>query len=182
MLPPLLDAVRVLWAAEPTLGVVLALADTVDAAVVEQHLAAAGMTVPVVANATYDLIAAADVALVTSGTATLECALLECPMVIAYRLSPLTALLGRVLVRGVEHIGMPNIVAGREVVPELIQGDVTGWRLAAAARELLDDDARRATVVAGLREVRERLGGGGAASRVARLAIDLAERGRRARA
>jgi lipid-A-disaccharide synthase len=65
----------------------------------------------VVEGGTYDLMAAADVALVSSGTATLECALLVCPMVIAYKLSPLTALVARLLVRGVAHIGMPNIVA-----------------------------------------------------------------------
>jgi lipid-A-disaccharide synthase len=178
MLPPLLDAVRVLWARDPSLHFVVALADSVDAAIVERHLAAAGLDLPVVGDATYDLMAAADLALVTSGTATLECALLECPMVIAYRLSPVTALIGRLLIRGVHHIGMPNIIAGREIVPELIQGEVTGWRLATAARALLYDAARRAATVESLRKVRERLGGGGAAGRAADLAIELGGHGR----
>src|SRR5207247_237494 len=83
------------------------------------------------------LIAAADLALVSSGTATLECALLERPMVIVYRLGPLSYGLGRLLVRGVSWIGMPNIVAGREVVPELLQRQATGPRIAAAALPLL---------------------------------------------
>lgn len=173
MLPPLLDAVRVLWADDPRLQFTLALADSIDPRGVRRQLEAAGLELPVLAGATYDLIGAADLALATSGTATLECALLECPMVIAYRLSPLTAALGRLLVRGVRHIGMPNIVAGREIVPELIQREVTGWALAAAARPMLYDAARRAAVVEGLREVRDKLGGGGAAEHVARLALEL---------
>src|SRR5439155_112311 len=102
--------------------------------------------VPVIEGDTYNLIAAADLALVSSGTATLECALLECPMVIVYRVSRLTAFLARLLVRGVRHIGMPNIVAGHEVVPELLQGRATGPGIAAEARAILDSPARRAAL------------------------------------
>jgi lipid-A-disaccharide synthase len=68
---------------------------------------------------------------------------------------------------------MPNIVAGREVVPELLQGDVTGPRIAAAARSILDDPARRAAIQSGLREVRQRLGRGGAADRAAAIAVEM---------
>jgi len=175
MLPPFLDAVRVLWASDPDLQFVIALADSVDPGLVTPHLVAAGLDVPIVAGATYDLMGAADLALVTSGTATLECALLECPMVIAYRLSAVTVALGRLLIRGVRHIGMPNIVAGREVVPELIQGQVTGWSLAAAARPLLYDPDSRTRAIDDLCGVRERLGGGGAAARVAQLAVTLVD-------
>src|SRR6185503_3025532 len=109
---------------------------------VETRLAGAGIPVPVVAGDTYNLVAASDLALVSSGTATLECALLECPMVIVYRVSPVTYVFARMLVRGVRHVGMPNIVAGREVVPELLQGNVTGERITAAARAILDDAGR----------------------------------------
>lgn len=179
MLPPFLDAARVLWASDPRLQFVIALADSLDPALVRPHLAAAGLEIPIVAGATYDLMGAADLALATSGTATLECAILECPMVIAYRLSPITIALGRLLIRGIRHIGMPNIVAGREIVPELIQREVTGWALATAAKPILYDAARRAAVVENLREVRERLGGGGAARQAARLAVELAEQERR---
>jgi len=177
MLPPFLDAARVLWANDPTLQFVIALADSVADETVRPHLEAAGLDIPVVPGATYDLIGAADLALATSGTATLECALLECPMVIAYRLSPLTVALGRLLIRGVRHIGLPNIVAGTEIVPELIQGEVDGWRLAGEAAPLLYDTERRRAALAALQAVRERLGGGGAAVRVAELAIALAGTG-----
>jgi lipid-A-disaccharide synthase len=178
MLPAFLDAAARLSARDPGLQVALLRAHTIPAEQLAPHLALAPVPVQVVADDLYDLIAAADVALVKSGTATLECALLGCPMVIAYRLSPVTAALGRLLVRGVDHIGLPNIVAGRGVVPELIQGEVTGERLADEAWPLLADPARRAAVLAGLREVRARLGAGGAAERAAALAAGMMQ-GRR---
>jgi lipid-A-disaccharide synthase len=118
-------------------------------------------------------MAAADLALVTSGTATLECALVGCPMVVVYRLSPVTYALGRLLIRGVRHIAMPNIIAGREIVPELIQGAATPSAIAAAARDILDDPARRARMVADLGAVRGRLGRGGAAARAADMAVEM---------
>jgi lipid-A-disaccharide synthase len=94
-------------------------------------------------------------------------------MVIVYRLGPLSYGLGRLLVRGVRYIGMPNIVAGREVVPELLQGRATGPGIAAAARPILDDPARHAAVVEFLRDVRRRLGRGGAARRAAAIALEM---------
>ena len=79
-----------------------------------------------------------------SGTATLETALLGCPMVIAYKVSPLTYMLGRMLVTGVDFIGMPNILAGEKIVPELIQGELTARNLVRAAEPLLHDSIRNA--------------------------------------
>jgi len=172
ILPELLGAVRLL-AAEGQHQFVLARASTVAASQIEAHLAHAGVSMPVVGGETYDLMAAADLALVASGTATLECALLETPMVIVYRVSPLTAAIARVLVRGVSHVGMPNIVAGREVVPELLQGKATARGIAAAARALLGDRARLERVVGDLRNVRAQLGGGGAARRAAGIAAEM---------
>jgi lipid-A-disaccharide synthase len=173
MLPVFLAAARRLVARDPRLQVALVRAHTVSPEQLTPHLAAAGLAVQVVGDAPYDLIAAADVALVKSGTSTLECALLECPMVIAYRVSPVTAMVGRMLVRGVTHIGLPNIVAGRMVVPELFQGGVTPEGLADAAWRLLDDAPARHAVLAGLRDVRARLGSGGAAERAAALAAEM---------
>jgi lipid-A-disaccharide synthase len=172
ILPHLLDAVRALQATGDY-QFPLALAHTLDRADVEARTRTAGVPVRVISGDLYNLVAAADMALVTSGTATLECALLECPMVIVYRLSPVTFALGRLLVRGVTHVGMPNIVAEREVVPELLQGGVTGLGIAAAARTILEDPARRGAMQAGLREVRHRLGRGGAADRAAAIAVEM---------
>jgi len=176
LLPRLVAAVRVLGS-NGRYQFPLALAHTVPRELVERQLAGSGVDVRVIGGDTYDLIAAADIALVTSGTATLECALLECPMVIVYRVSPVTWTLGRLLVRGVTHLGMPNIVAGREIVPELLQRRATGEAIAAAARAILDEPGRRATMITDLQEVRRRLGTGGAARRAATIAAEmLAER------
>jgi lipid-A-disaccharide synthase len=94
-------------------------------------------------------------------------------MVIVYRLAPFSYALARLLVRGVRYVGMPNIVAGHEVVPELLQGRATGAHIAAAARSILDDPARHAAIVQDLRDVRRRLGRGGAAGRAAAIALEL---------
>jgi len=172
ILPPLLDAARLLRASHGA-QIALALAQTVSREQVERYLAAAGGMVHVVENDTHNLVAASEVALVASGTATLECALLETPMVIVYRLSPITFGLARLLVRGVRHAGLPNIVAGREVVPELLQSAATGARVADAAAAILNDPGRRAAMVEGLRTVRRQLGDRGAAARVAAIAAEM---------
>jgi lipid-A-disaccharide synthase len=172
MLARLLEAVRLL---DPTgeAQFPLALAHTLSRSEIEARVRAAGVDVPVIAGDTYNLVGAADLALVCSGTATLECALLECPMVIVYRLAGLSYAVARLLVRGVRYVGMPNIVAGREVVPELLQGRATPANIAAAARAILDDPARHAAIVEDLRDVRRRLGRGGAAGRAAAMALEM---------
>jgi lipid-A-disaccharide synthase len=175
LLPPMLAAVRELGS-DSRRQFALALAPTVSRQEVEGRVTAAGLTVPVIAGDTYALMAAADVALVASGTATLECALLECPMVVIYRVARFTYVVARALVRGVSHIAMPNIVAGREIVPELLQGDVSGTAIAAQAHDILEGPGRRAAMVADLRAVRQQLGRGGAATRAADIAAEMLER------
>lgn len=120
----------------------------------------------------YSIIAASELALVASGTATLETALLGCPMVIAYKMSSLSYYVARTLVRGVDFIGMPNILAGRRIAPELIQREVTPGNLVAAAEPLLAEPLHGETAAA-LRAVRERLGAPGAAARVAAMALEM---------
>lgn len=125
---------------------------------------------------TWDLVAAADLVLLASGSATLETALLERPMVIMYRLSPVTYGLARMLVR-VPFIGMPNLILGKAAVPELIQADVTPERVAAEARAILDDPARAAAIRADLARVRALLGEPGAARRAAEIALRMIDAG-----
>lgn len=127
---------------------------------------------PLVLGETYDLVAAADLVLLASGSATLETALLERPMVIMYRLSPLSYGLARMLVR-VPFIGMPNLILDKAAVPELIQDDVTPERVAAEARAILDDPARAAAIRADLARVRALLGEPGAARRAAEIAVRM---------
>lgn len=123
-------------------------------------------------NATHDLMANADVALVTSGTATLETAILQTPMVVVYRTSWLTYLLGRMLVR-IDNIGLVNIVAGKQLVPEFIQHHATPSRLASSAARYLDDSMLAATVRKSLGVVKNRLGSPGASRRVAEAIVAL---------
>ena len=127
---------------------------------------------PLVHGETWDLVSAADLVLLSSGTATLETALLERPMVIMYRLSPLSYGLARMLVR-VPFIGMPNLILGKAAVPELIQADVTPERIADEARRILDDPARAAAIRADLARVRALLGEPGAAHRAAEIAVRM---------
>jgi lipid-A-disaccharide synthase len=121
---------------------------------------------------TYEILAAADLALVASGTATLETALLGTPMVILYRLSPLTYVVGRLLIR-VPHIGMANLLAEEGLFPELIQQEVTPARITAAALSLLRDADHLARIRTGLKRLVQRLGGPGAAVRAAAVAREL---------
>ena len=176
LLPPLLDAARRLGR-EDGCQFALALAHTLAREDIEARLVGAGVPVPVIAGDTYNLVAAGDLALVSSGTATLECALLECPMVVVYRMAGLTYAIARMLVRGVRHIAMPNIVAGREIVPELIQDEADAPHIAATVRDVLETPGRRAAMIADLRAVRAQLGRGGAANRAADIAVEMLNRG-----
>jgi lipid-A-disaccharide synthase len=171
VLPRLLAAAEILYR-ERGCQFTLALAPTVPRGDVDAQLRGLPFRVCVVVGETYNLIHAADVVLVASGTATLETALLERPMVIVYRLSRVSYALARLLV-GVPFIGMPNIVAGREIVPELIQGAATGRRIASVARRILDDPVTRERTVRALADVRGGLGAGGAAARAARIAVGM---------
>jgi lipid-A-disaccharide synthase len=130
------------------------------------------LAVRVVLGQTYDALAAADVSIVSSGTATVEAALLDAPLVVVYRVTPLTALLAKPLVR-TPFFSMVNLIAERRVVPELIQSDFTANRVAAEVLSLLRDPETRAKMRAGLAEVRKRLGPPGAVERAADAIIEL---------
>jgi lipid-A-disaccharide synthase len=171
LLPIMAEAVAPLLA-RGDVQCALPLADTLSHADIAASMRGRLLPATVVEGDTYDLVHASELALVASGTATLETALLERPMVIVYRVSPLTFALARRLV-SVPFIGMPNLVAGRAVVPELIQHEVTAPRLTAEATRLLDDPALRATMTAELAGIRRMLGGGGAARKAAAIAAEM---------
>jgi lipid-A-disaccharide synthase len=127
---------------------------------------AAGDGIAVVEGETDAVLSSADVALTASGTATVQSALHDTPMVIVYRVSALTYLLARRLVT-VDTFGMVNIIAGEKIVPELIQDALTPEAVAAEAVSMLTDPARHARIREGLARVRQRLGGPGASRRAA---------------
>ncbi len=169
LLPPLLQATAVLG---DSYQFILAVASTLDPGQIEATVRAHSASIQVVQGDTYNVAHAADLAVVASGTATLEMALLERPMVIVYRLAPVTYALARLFVR-VPFIGMPNLIAERQVVPELLQSAVTPERIAAEARQLLTDARAYSVAQEGLREVRTKLGEPGAAKRAAGLIFNL---------
>jgi lipid-A-disaccharide synthase len=125
-----------------------------------------GLDLTRVEGATYDALAAADCAIVASGTATVEAALLGTPMVVVYRVNRVTAAIVRRMIR-TPFIGMVNLIAGRRVVPELIQDAFTPEAVEAEVRKLLESESARAEAKAGLAEVRAKLGPGGAIERAA---------------
>ena len=144
---------------------VLALAPGISAAEIAPYLRT-DFPLKVVEGATYDAVAAADLAIVSSGTATVETALLGTPMIVVYRVAPFTAAIARRLVR-TPMFAMVNLIAGRRVVPELIQDDLTPERLAMETARLLDSPAERDRMRADLAEVRTKLGAPGAIDRAA---------------
>jgi lipid-A-disaccharide synthase len=126
-----------------------------------------------VRDRTDDVLVASDVVITASGTATIQCALHEKPMVVVYRVSPLTYRLGKPFVK-VDTFAMPNLVAGRRIVPELIQDEFTPERTAEEAIALLTDASKRAEMCVALAQVRERLGTPGASARAADTVLDVA--------
>ena len=146
----------------------------VDREHVGEEFVGAGFSRPVlVRERTDDVLAACDVVITASGTATVQAALHERPMVVVYRLSPLTYRIGKPFVR-VDTYAMPNLVAGERIVPELIQDDFTPARVAHEAVRLLTDHDLHTRTRDALRRVREKLGGSGASGRAADSVLAIA--------
>lgn len=174
-LPPLTGAVRRLADEEPSLQFLVAVAPSLER---ERLLTAfAGTPARLVQGQTHAALGAATLGLVASGTATVEAALLGTPLLVVYRVSLLTYLLGRPFV-SVPHFAMANLIAGRRIAPELIQGDFSAERVAGEALVLLRDGARRERMRAELLEVRRRLGQPGASARAARAVFEVSTHAR----
>ncbi|MCU0257119.1 MAG: lipid-A-disaccharide synthase [Vicinamibacterales bacterium] len=177
ILPTIVEACPLVASAVPRAQFVVARAPGLDQHLFDPlaRLRDGGGRCVVVEHRTDDVLACADAAITASGTATVQAALHGCPMVIVYRLSPLTYRLGIRFVR-VDTYGMVNLVAGRRVVTELIQDGFTAEATARECVALLADPVRAAQVRADLADVRRRLGGGGASGRAA-AAVLAAARG-----
>ena len=168
-LDPFVETARELQRRDPSLRVIVSAAPHVT-------IPADRCPYPLVHSASFALLRAADAAMCKSGTTTLEAAVALCPLVVAYRTSPITYAAARRLVR-ISHIGLVNVVAGREVAREFVQDALVPARVADELEPLLDRDSpRRSEMVAELAKVRATLGEPGAAERVAAMAIALASR------
>jgi lipid-A-disaccharide synthase len=147
-------------------------ANTLERTELQKELDRAGFVIPIVEAGRYDAVNAADLVWAASGTATLETALLEKPMIVVYRVSWVTYWLARLLVN-VKYIGIANIIAGKAIVPELVQSELSAERLVGESQAILNDHDARQGMIANLSKLKGQLGSPGAANRVAALAASM---------
>ena len=173
LLPPMLGAVELLRNEIDGLTVRLGRAHGISEQFLVENGDPARMGVDVLPpDATHEVMRGSTALLISSGTATLEAACLGAPMVIVYRLAWLSYVIGRALVK-IPHIGLVNVVAGRKIVPELVQGDANAVRMAREIAPLLTDPVLREKTSRELLDVRGRLGEAGASDRVARMVLEM---------
>ncbi len=170
LLPVLLETAAKLAATEPKTQFVLAQAASIDDNLLQPLLAKSPVPVRVEKDLASEVMAASDVLLIASGTATLQAAVVGTPMVLLYKTTPVTYRLARWLIR-VKWIGLVNLVAGRSVVPEIIQEDATADRLYQEVRRLLTDRQAYNAMKGSLAEVRRSLGEPGASLRAAKVVL-----------
>lgn len=167
---PVLDSARRMLARRPEIRWAVALAPGLTAADLPPSMRE-DPSLPLRAGETYDLLGACDLAVVASGTATLEGALLGAPMIVVYKMHPISWAIARRLVR-VQHVAMANLVLGKRIVPELIQDEANPKRVAAEIVRILDDPALLRVTREALRQAAQSLGSGGAAVRAADAVLD----------
>jgi len=176
-LPPMLDAASRL-ALTRRIQFILAAAPTLSPAWLESMVAQCYVgraSVRTLTQATYDALRHSDLGVVASGTATVEAAMRQLPMIVVYRVSPVSWFFGKFMVK-VPFYSMVNLLAGKPIVPELIQKDFTGPNLASRVEYLLDHAEAREEMVKGLRELIPRFGAAGAIQRAAAAVVRLLER------
>jgi len=179
LLPVMLDAAKILHQKRPDIDFAMPRAATIERETLEAPIRDSGLAVTLTEGHNYDVMSVADFAIATSGTVTLEAALCGLGCEILYRSSPLSFWIAKRVVE-IPNIGLPNIVAGRLIEPELLQDDCTPEKVAATALELLEPERYR-QLQKDLREVREKLGEPGAVKRVAELVLRMAEENRAAK-
>jgi len=174
LLPEMIKTALILKEKLPAVQFVLPLADTLDQDYIAEVLQSYHneLDIKIIHNEIYDVLAVCDAAMVASGTATLETALIGTPMIIAYKMSPFSFLMGRLFVN-VSHIGLANIIAGKTVVPELIQRDANPEQMAKELLAILTDEEKKMRIRKDLSGIREKLGTPGAAQRAAQSALEI---------
>jgi lipid-A-disaccharide synthase len=172
LLPSLLASAELLQGEIPDLQFVLPLAPGISRATLSPWIDAVSAPVTVVEGFTYDVMNLCELLITASGTATLEAAILGKPMIIIYKVSLSTYWIGRALVR-VNHIGLPNLVAEKEIALELIQKDVNPQRIVEEAFRILRDPLVSRKMTESMGGVRQKLGEPGAAERAARIVCSM---------
>jgi lipid-A-disaccharide synthase len=172
LLPVMLEAAEKILARRPDVQFVIPRASTVKAELIDHLITMARAPVKVVDAYRYNVRGALDLAIVASGTATLETGLLETPMIVIYKVAYLSWLIGKNIIK-IPYIGLINIVAGDMVVPELIQEQCTPQNIADRALKILDDPREVERIKYQLARVKEKMGGPGASSRAAEAILSL---------
>lgn len=174
LLPLLLEAAGIMRKRRSDLHFVLPVAPGLNTKDLSLFLKKAPAGLTVLPGRAEQVMAQVKLLLAASGTATLQAALAGAPTVVVYKTGGLNYALARMLIR-VDHIAMPNLVAGKRLLPELIQGEATPEAVAAEGLALLEDGPRRQEMLEGLKEVKAAMGGPGATRRVAELAVQIME-------
>lgn len=172
LLPDMMKAAVILKERIAHVQFVLPLAGTLKHDFISDIMSQYLVDVTVVKDNVYDVIGVSDIVMVASGTATLETALLETPMVIVYKVSPVSYFIGRIIIN-VDHIGIVNIIAGKKVVPEFIQDDAKPENIANEIYDILSNAPRMDKIKRDLSQIREKLGSPGAAARAAEQAYEI---------
>jgi len=172
LLPAIADSIKVMRRLEPDIVGLIGAAPSVSRSIYDEILTPE-VSIPILYNRTYEIMQYSDILFVASGTATLEAAILGTPMLILYKVSMLTYLLCRYFIVKIPYIGLVNIIAGKEVVPELIQGKVRPDIIAEAAGCILHNIDENKKIRKDLKIVKEKLGTPGAAERTANLIADM---------
>lgn len=171
LLPPMLEAAAVLSKEFPSIQFVILQAPSISRALIERYTTLrTDLSIPIIEGQTYDGINACDLCMVASGTATLETALLQKPMVIVYKTSWPTWLMAKLFVK-IRDIGLANVVAGKRIVPECIQFQATGGKIAGELKNIFTNELTIAQMKSDLRKVKDALGPGGSSRRAAEAVI-----------
>ncbi|MEA5113432.1 MAG: lipid-A-disaccharide synthase [Geobacteraceae bacterium] len=172
LFPVILQAAELLKKRFPEIQFILPLASSLKRADIDPFLESVDFPVSVIEGMTYDVIQVCDSIITVSGTVTLEIAMLCIPMVIIYRVSPLTYAIGKRLIK-VDHIGICNIVAGERMVKELVQDEARPGRIADEIEKIIRDPEYDGAIRSKYNMMRERLGGGGCSAKVADIALTM---------
>lgn len=167
LLPSMLEAGKRIQEEVPHVQFLLPQASTISRTVLDELIQPSGLDVVIGKDHVYDMMALSDAAIVASGTATLETALMELPTLLIYRVNTLTYWLAKLLVH-VKNIGLPNIIMGRRIMPELWQNDVTPENVAKLVIPMLTDAARHEELKQAMAAVRQTMGEPGAVARIAK--------------
>lgn len=174
LLPVMLEAAAKIVEQVPNCQFYLPVASTISREILQNIIKNYSLEVTLTDEHTYDLMNIANTAIAASGTVTLEAALLKLPCVVIYKMATLTYWLGKLLVK-IPHFSLPNIVAGRQVIPELLQDDANADQIAKEVLPMLLDNQTKSRLQHDLAEVRQKLGDVGAVNRVARVILEVAQ-------